>query len=62
MRSRALAPATRAADDAQVAENIWVCEDKKVTPWKSDIKAYKKHLRKQMEAGAKRMAAGGGVQ
>ena len=49
----------------QVAENIWVCEDKKVTPWKQGIKAYKKHLRKQMEVGAKRirgMGAGAGVQ
>ena len=46
----------------QVAEDIWVCENKKVTPWKQDIKAYKKHLRKQMEQGAKRMAAGRGVQ
>mmetsp|Transcript_25316 Transcript_25316/g.59050 ORF Transcript_25316/g.59050 Transcript_25316/m.59050 type:complete len:717 (-) Transcript_25316:679-2829(-) len=45
----------------QVAENIWVCEDKKVTPWRSDIKAYKKHLRTQMNQDLKRMNAGGGV-
>lgn len=46
----------------QVAETIWVCEHKTITPWKSDIQAYKKHLRKQMEADVKRMSTGGGVQ
>merc|ERR1719217_742850 len=46
----------------QVADNIWVCENKAVTPWKSDIKAYKKHLRMQMNNDLKKMQAGGGVQ
>jgi len=46
----------------QVADHIWVCEDMKVTPWKSGIKEYKDHLRKQMGRDAKKMAAGGGVQ
>jgi len=46
----------------QVAETIWVCEHKTITPWKSDIQAYKKHLRKQMETDIKKMGAGGGVQ
>jgi len=46
----------------QVADNIWVCENKAVTPWKSDIKAYKKHLRNQMNNDIKKMSAGGGVQ
>lgn len=32
----------------QVAEQIWVCEDKKVYPWKDDIRAYKKKLAKGM--------------
>mmetsp|Transcript_22705 Transcript_22705/g.49616 ORF Transcript_22705/g.49616 Transcript_22705/m.49616 type:complete len:703 (+) Transcript_22705:142-2250(+) len=45
----------------QVAENIWVCEHKTITPWASDIKAYKKHLRNQMAQDVKRMNAGGGV-
>jgi len=46
----------------QVAECIWVCENKKITPWPKDIQAYKNHLRKQMEEGAKTMGAGSGVQ
>lgn len=28
----------------QVAKEIWVCDKKAITPWKQDIKAYKKHL------------------
>ena len=28
----------------QVAEEIWLCEDKKVTTWKGDIRGYKKRL------------------
>jgi len=32
----------------QVAQEIWVCENKKVTPWKGDIMDYKNHLRKKM--------------
>jgi ATP-binding cassette subfamily F protein 2 len=32
----------------QVANEIWVCEKKKVTPWKGDIRAYKEHLKKGM--------------
>ncbi|KAK9829985.1 hypothetical protein WJX72_009031 [[Myrmecia] bisecta] len=32
----------------QVAEQIWVCENKKVTPWKGDIRAYKALLAKKM--------------
>jgi len=49
----------------QVAENIWVCDNKAITPWKSDIKAYKDHLRKQMAKDVKKivgMGAGAGVQ
>ena len=46
----------------QVAESIWVCDEKKITPWKDDIKAYKNHLRKQMAADVKRMQSGKGVQ
>merc|ERR1719343_1604867 len=36
----------------QVAKEIWVC-DKGVTPWKGDIKSYKKALSKQMKKQAK---------
>jgi ATP-binding cassette subfamily F protein 2 len=32
----------------QVAEEIWVVEDKKVTPWKKDIRLYKKKLMQSM--------------
>ncbi|KAG2498702.1 hypothetical protein HYH03_003442 [Edaphochlamys debaryana] len=32
----------------QVAKEIWVCEDKKVTVWKGDIRAYKALLAKKM--------------
>lgn len=48
----------------QVADSIWVCEHKKITPWPKDIQSYKKHLRKQMEEGSKKlgMGAGAGVQ
>ncbi|CAG8450161.1 12740_t:CDS:10 [Ambispora leptoticha] len=31
---------------SQVAEQIWLCKDKTVTPWNSSIEAYKKHLAK----------------
>jgi len=32
----------------QVAEEIWVCEKRKVTPWKGDIISYKEALRQKM--------------
>lgn len=31
---------------SQVAEEIWVCGNKTVTPWNASIEAYKKHLAK----------------
>jgi ATP-binding cassette subfamily F protein 2 len=31
---------------SQVAEDIWLCKDKKVTTWKSTIEEYKKYLAK----------------
>ena len=34
----------------QVAEEIWVCEKGKVTPWKGGIREYKKMLAKKMKA------------
>mmetsp|Transcript_28586 Transcript_28586/g.87476 ORF Transcript_28586/g.87476 Transcript_28586/m.87476 type:complete len:702 (+) Transcript_28586:96-2201(+) len=45
----------------QVAETIWVCEHKTITPWKGDIKQYKDHLRKQMAADAKKLGMGAGA-
>jgi len=36
----------------KVAKEIWVC-DGKVSPWKGDIKAYKKHLSKEMAKASK---------
>jgi len=32
----------------QVAKEIWVCENRTVTPWKGDILSYKEHLRRRM--------------
>jgi len=46
----------------QVADTIWVCDEKKITPWTGTIQTYKGHLRKQMAADVKRMQAGKGVQ
>jgi len=34
----------------QVAKEIWVCENKTITPWRGDILSYKQHLRKKMLA------------
>ena len=33
----------------QVAKEIWVCDNKTITPWKGGIKSYKEALRKQGE-------------
>jgi len=30
----------------QVANQIWVCDNKNITPWKGDIQSYKLHLKK----------------
>ena len=46
----------------QVADVIWVCDNKTITPWKGNIQSYKKHLRKQMEEQAGKMFTGTGVQ
>jgi ATP-binding cassette subfamily F protein 2 len=46
----------------QVADSIWVCDEKKITPWKSDIQSYKAHLRKQMAKEKDKMFTGTGVQ
>jgi len=35
----------------QVAEEIWVCEHQKVTPWKGTIMEFKSMLRKKMKIG-----------
>jgi len=32
----------------QVAKEVWVCDNKSVTPWKQDIRAYKESLVKKM--------------
>jgi len=41
----------------QVAQEIWVCDKKTITPWKGDIKSYKKHLKKEV---TKKFATAGG--
>jgi len=33
----------------QVAKEIWVCEKKKVTPWKGDIQSYKHELKRKAQ-------------
>merc|ERR1712178_355068 len=38
----------------QVAKEIWVCDQKTVTPWKGDIQSYKSHLKKQVMQKFKR--------
>jgi ATP-binding cassette subfamily F protein 2 len=41
----------------QVAKEIWICDQKTISPWTKDIIAYKKHLSGQMQqAAAKRLA------
>ena len=34
--------------DVQVAEEIWICENQKVTKWEGDILAYKEMLKKKV--------------
>jgi ATP-binding cassette subfamily F protein 2 len=34
----------------KTAREIWVVEDKRITPWKGDIASYKKHLAKSFKA------------
>jgi len=46
----------------QVADDIWVCDEKKITPWKGDIKSYKEKLRKDMAKASAKMFTGTGVQ
>merc|ERR1719487_2147570 len=46
----------------QVADSIWVCDNKAITPWKGDIKSYKEKLRKDQAAQSAKMFAGAGVQ
>ena len=43
---------------SQVAEEIWVCENQKVTKWDGDILSYKEALKSQILAENKRMALG----
>merc|ERR1711988_1126204 len=46
----------------QVADTIWVCDEKKITPWKGDIQSYKAKLRKDMANASAKMFTGSGVQ
>ena len=46
----------------QVADSIWVCDEKKITPWTGDIKSYKQKLRKDMAKASEKMFTGSGVQ
>ena len=46
----------------QVADEIWVCDEKKITPWQGDIQSYKQKLRRDMEKASKKMFTGTGVQ
>merc|ERR1719454_617495 len=46
----------------QVADTIWVCDEKSITPWNGDIKSYKEKLRKDMAKASAKMFTGTGVQ
>ena len=46
----------------QVAESIWVCDEKTITPWNGTIQEYKAKLRKDMAKASKAMFRGTGVQ
>ena len=46
----------------QVADTIWVCDEKKITPWPGDIQSYKDKLRKDMAKASAKMFTGSGVQ
>merc|ERR1712196_545725 len=46
----------------QVADSIWVCDNKTITPWKGSIQSYKAKLRKDMEQQSAKMFKGDGVQ
>lgn len=39
---------------SQVAEQVWVCDNQGITKWEGGIMTFKEHLRKQMEADAKK--------
>merc|ERR1712203_177460 len=40
----------------QVAENIWICENQKVTKWEGDIISYKDHLKAKVMKESKKLA------
>merc|ERR1739838_109432 len=42
----------------QVAENIWVCENRTVTPWVGGIQAYKASLKEKVMTSDKNVLAG----
>jgi len=46
----------------QVADSIWVCDNKAITPWAGSIHSYKEKLRKDMKRDSKKMFSGTGVQ
>ena len=46
----------------QVADTIWVCDNKAITPWPGDIQSYKEKLRKDMAKASAKMFTGTGVQ
>jgi len=41
---------------SQVAEHVWVCDNKTIQPWDGTITTYKKHLQNQMTRSAKEVA------
>jgi len=40
---------------AQVAKDIWVCENQTVTPWAGGIQAYKESLKKKVMSEEKKI-------
>jgi ATP-binding cassette subfamily F protein 2 len=41
---------------SQVAQEVWVCDNKTIQPWNGDIRSYKEYLQKAMSKSAKDMA------
>ncbi|CAJ0579134.1 unnamed protein product, partial [Mesorhabditis spiculigera] len=39
---------------SQVADEVWVCDEQKITKWDGDIMSYKEHLRKLMDKERKK--------
>ena len=48
---------TISVSSTRVADKIWVCENKTVRDWKTDIRMYKKHLSDKADREARERKA-----